>query len=101
MKNEYCKKLPIIASPRLVEGGGGEAFKTILKIQGVHEILCYFSKNSRKFAASPSHALGCYWLYKNLPANRSDCTLALRLKVSYSDVGEGGVAVNCAKTQFS
>ena len=33
----------------------------------------------------------------------SDCTLALHLgalKVSYSDVGEGGVAVNCEKPQF-
>ena len=38
---------------------------------------CVFSKNSRKFATSPSPALGCYWLYKKLPANRSDCTLAL------------------------
>ena len=31
---------------------------------------CFFSKNSRKFATSPSPALGCYWLYKKLPANR-------------------------------
>ena len=37
-----------------------------------------FYKNSRKFATSPSPALGCYWLYKKSPANRSDCTLALR-----------------------
>ena len=36
---------------------------------------CVFS---RKFATSPSPVLGCYWLYKKLPANRSDCTLALR-----------------------
>ena len=36
-----------------------------------------FSKNSRKFATSPLPANGCYWLYKQLPANRSDCTLAL------------------------
>ena len=26
---------------------------------------CVFSKNSRKFATSPSPALVCYWLYKN------------------------------------
>ena len=39
---------------------------------------CVFSKNSQKFATSPSPALGCYWLYKKLPANNSDCTLALR-----------------------
>ena len=38
----------------------------------------FFSKNSRKFATSPLTAPGCYWLYKKLPANRSDCTLALR-----------------------
>ena len=25
----------------------------------------FFSKNSRKFATSPSPALDCYWLYKN------------------------------------
>ena len=53
---------------------------------------------------SPSPVLGCYRLYKKLKANRSDCTLALRwelLKVSYSDVGEGGIEVNCEKKQFS
>ena len=38
----------------------------------------FFPKNSRKFATSPSPALGCYWSYKKLPANRKDCTLALR-----------------------
>ena len=46
-----------------------------------------------------SAAIGCTkmtsqleWLYTRI---------ALRaLKVSYSDVGEGGVAVNCEKTQF-
>ena len=59
---------------------------------------CVFPENSRKFATSPSPALGCYWLYKILPANGSDCTLAL--KVSYSDEGEGGVAGNCEKTPF-
>ena len=63
--------------------------------------IVFFSKNSRKFATSPSPALGCYWSYKKLPANRSYFTLALRwdLKVSYSDVGEIEVAVNCEKTQ--
>ena len=35
---------------------------------------CFFPK----FASSPSPALGCYWLYKKLPANRSDYSLALR-----------------------
>ena len=37
-----------------------------------------FSKNSWQFAISRSSALGCYWLHKNLPANRSDWALALR-----------------------
>ena len=57
---------------------------------------CDFSKI---LETSPSPALGCYWLYKKLPANRSDYTrIALRaLKVPYSDVGDGGVAVNCEK----
>ena len=58
----------------------------------------FFSKNSRKCAASPSPALGCYWSYKKLPANKSDIRIALRaFMVSYSDVGDGGVAVNCEK----
>ena len=38
----------------------------------------FFSKNSRKFVTSSSSALGCYWLYKKLQPNRSNCTLALR-----------------------
>ena len=51
-----------------------------------------FSKNSRNFATSPSPAQGCYWLYTRI---------ALRVvKVSYSDVGEGGDAVNCEITQY-
>ena len=64
--------------------------------------IVFFSKNSRKFATSPSPALGCYWLYKNYQpigvAVHSHCVRAL--KVSYSDVGKGGVAENCEKTQF-
>ena len=40
--------------------------------------IVFFSKNSRKFAPSPSPVLGCYCLYKKSPANRSDCTLTLR-----------------------
>ena len=65
--------------------------------------IVFFSKNSRKFATSPSPALGCYWLYKNYQpigvAVHSHCVRAL--KVSYSDVGKGGVAENCEKTTFS
>ena len=61
----------------------------------------FFSKNSRKFASSPSPALGCYWLYKKLSSIGVYAHIALRaLTVSYSDVGEGGDAVKCEKTQF-
>ena len=28
--------------------------------------IVFFSKNSRKFATSPSPAFGCYWLYKKI-----------------------------------
>ena len=44
---------------------------------GCSSNIVFFSENPRKFATSPSPALGCYWLYKKFPANRSDCTLAL------------------------
>ena len=62
-----------------------------------------FFKNSRKFATSPSPALGCYWLYnKNYQPKgvtvHSHCVESS--EVSYTDVGEGGVAVNCEKTHF-
>ena len=60
----------------------------------------YFSKNFRKFATSPSPALGT-WLYNKFPANSEwlDTRIVLRaLKVSYSNVCEGEVAVNCDKT---
>ena len=40
--------------------------------------IVFFSKNSQKFATSPSPVLGCYWLYNKLPTNGSDCKLALR-----------------------
>ena len=70
------------------------------EVQGVNKILC-FPKNSRKFATPPSPALDCYWLYQKLSANSGDCSLPLRaLKVSYSDSGEGGVAVNCEKNSI-
>ena len=58
----------------------------------------YRGGGSSVFCHLPSPALNCYWLYRDLLANRSDCHIALRaLKVSYSDVGEGGVAVKCEK----
>ena len=50
-----------------------------------------FSMNSRKVATAPSPALGCYLWYKKLQASKA-------LKVSYSNVDEGGVAVNCEKS---
>ena len=64
---------------------------------------CVFSKNSRKFATSPTPALGCYWFYKNYQpmgvALHSRCVESFEgLLQQY--VGEGGVAVNCEKTQF-
>ena len=62
---------------------------------------CVFSRNFHYFATSPSQALGCYWLYRNGPANRSDCTLALGwelgLKSLQRYVGEGWVAVDNEK----
>ena len=62
---------------------------------------CVFSKNSRKFATSPSPALDCYCLYKNYQPIGLYTRIALRaLGASYSDVGEGGDTVNCEKTQF-
>ena len=52
----------------------GLIYEPAKKFTGCSSIIVYFSKNSRKFATSPSPALGCYWLYKKLTANR---TLAL------------------------
>ena len=52
-------------------------FKQIHLPKGCSLNIVFFSKNSRKFATSPSPALDCYWLFKKLTANRSDCKLAL------------------------
>ena len=65
-------------------------------------IVSFFQEFSKvKIVNSPSPTIGCYWLYKKLPANRSDYVhshcVERALKVSYSDVG---VAVNYEKTQF-
>ena len=60
--------------------------------------ILFFSQEFSKVCHLSLARTRCYWLYKKLPANRSDCTLALRaLKGSYSDVGVGGVAMNCEK----
>ena len=83
-------------------------FANALKLQETSELClyrvfikyCVFSKNSRKSATSPSVALGCYWLYKKITSQLEWLwiRIALRaLRVSYSNVGEGGVTVNCEK----
>ena len=63
-------------------------------------ILRFFPKILESLSTLPREHLAAVGCAKNL-ANQSDCSyirIALRaLKVSYSDVGEGGVAVNCEK----
>ena len=72
-------------------------------LQGVHWMFCFFQKNLESLPPLPrqrrSAAINCKrntsqkdWLYTRI---------ALRaLKISYSDVCERGVAVNCKKTHF-
>ena len=60
--------------------------------------IMFFSKNSCKFATSPLTAIGCtenfsQWLCTRIPLRA--------LKVSYSNVGEGGVSVNYERNNFS
>ena len=58
--------------------------------------IVFLSKNSRKLATSPSSAFGCYLLYKKLPINRCDCTLAFPWELwrpPFSGLGGGGVAM--------
>ena len=62
--------------------------------------MVFFSKNSRKFATSPSPALNYYWLYKNYQPIR--VTVHLHSVESFEGllqrcIGEGGVAVNSEK----
>ena len=38
----------------------------------------FFPTNSQYFATSPSAAFGCYWLFRQWPSKKSDCTLALK-----------------------
>ena len=53
-----------------------------LQVQGIQEKLSS-SKNFQNFTTSPSPALGCYWLYRKLPANTR---LTMRtLKISICD----------------
>ena len=56
----------------------GAVFTSYHQSTGCSLNIVFFSKSSQKIATFPSPALGCHWLYKKLPANRSDCTLALR-----------------------
>ena len=46
-----------------------------------------------------SAAIGCTKLYQLIEVT-VHCIALSALKVSYSDVGEGGVAVNCEKSQL-
>ena len=63
---------------------------------------CVFFQEFSKVGTSASPAPGCYWLYKRKSQQILYTRIALRaFKVSYSDSGEGGVAVNYEKTQFS
>ena len=43
----------------------------------------FFSKNFHYFVTSPSSALGCDWLYRKWPANKSNCTLRSDELLSY------------------
>ena len=55
----------------------GIAKKLSIEIQGVHKILCFFPRILESLPLLPHQYLAANWLYKKLPANRSDCTLAL------------------------
>ena len=61
--------------------------------------IVFSSKNSRKFATSltrqHSAAIGCTKNYQPI-----GLYTRIASRVSYSDVGEGGLAVKCEKTQF-
>ena len=74
----------------------------ILHITGRALNIVFFSKNSLKFATTPSPALRCFWLYKKLIANRLFTRIALRaLTVSYSDVAREGLQWIVEKHNFS
>ena len=71
-------------------------------IQGVYLILCFFPRILESLPPLPhyhSAAIGCTNFQPIGVTVHSHC-VENTLKVSYSDVGEGGVAVNSAKTQF-
>ena len=65
-------------------------FVALIACTGCSLNIVFFPKNSRKFATSPSPALGCYWLYKKIQPEWLYTRIALRaLKVSYSDLRRG------------
>ena len=82
--NTYLDERKLKRNPNLTSKSVSKQFLNIAIVRLIFtgcsiNIVCFFlSKNSRNIATSPSSALGCYWLYKKLPAIRSDCTLALR-----------------------
>ena len=65
----------------------------------------FFPRILENFPPLPrQHSAVTYWFYKKLPANRR-VTVYTRialgaLKVSYSDVDEEGVTMNCEQTRF-
>ena len=63
----------------------------------------FIPKTSQKFATSPSLALVCYWLYKK--GQPIGATVHSHCIENFEGllqlyVVEGGVAMNCEKTQF-
>ena len=65
--------------------------------------IVFFSRILESLPPRPSQHLAAIGCTKKIPANRSTCTACITLralKVSYSDVGEGGAAVNWEKTHF-
>ena len=68
---------------------------------GVHKIFCFFPRILKSLPTLPgqhSAAIGCTKNYQPIGVTVLYTRIALRaLKVSYSDVGEGGVVVNCEK----
>ena len=70
------------------------------EVQGVHKFCVLF----QEFSKVCHLFLGCYWLYNNYQpigvTVHSHCVKSFEGSYS-SDVGEGGVAVNCEKHNFS
>ena len=80
---EGAEEIETVTTVDILRRGGVEvSILYLFGLRGTYRVFikyCVFSsKNSGKFATSPSPALGCYWLYKKWRANRRDCTPALR-----------------------